>query len=240
MDRIKGLDWEAIAGIVAAVVALLLHLLQVVEQDVLLAVALVILALILLRELRTEARQERSLAVTERMLAEMLEIRTSLTAPDAVLVGPGHLREESQRFAQRAQGDMVWFNVCLLMFVRQSLFDSLLRPAVENPRVKTVQFILDNRERERWQTAVLPKLESCSGKDKVLEPMWATLNEAASFILTENDHGREEAHLSFWGEPFMSRSAGVDLPRYMFHVQPHSELMSRLTELSRRYMLASQ
>jgi hypothetical protein len=28
---------------------------------------------------------------------------------------------------------MVWFNVCLLMFIPQVLFDDLLRPAIENP-----------------------------------------------------------------------------------------------------------
>lgn len=44
---------------------------------------------------------------------------------------------------------MIWFNVCLLMFVPQDLFDSLLRPAIENPYVTSIRFILDERERIR-------------------------------------------------------------------------------------------
>jgi hypothetical protein len=240
VDRLKSLDWEAIAGIAAAVAALSLHLLHVADQDVLLTVALVLLALILLRALRTEAREERGFATTERVLSELLEVRSSLTRPDVILVGPRNLRQESERFSQRAHGEMVWFNVCLLMFVPQALFDSLLRPAIENPHVTAVQFILDERERERWQSAVLPKLEACSGRAKVQEPRWATLNESTSFILAETERGEAEAHLSFWGEPFMSRSAGVDLPRYIFHVQPHSELISRLVEMGRGYRLSSR
>jgi len=46
-----------------------------------------------------------------------------------------------------------------------------------------------------------------------------------------------EAHLSFWGEPFMSRATGRDMPRYIFHVQRHSELIGRLVEIQRLYRL---
>jgi hypothetical protein len=38
-----------------------------------------------------------------------------------------------------------WFHVCLSMFRPQPLFDTLLRPAVENPQVTSIQFILDAR-----------------------------------------------------------------------------------------------
>jgi hypothetical protein len=133
---------------------------------------------------------------------------------------------------------MIWFNVCLLMFVPQSLFDTLLRPAIENPQVTAVQFVLNTRERGRWAADVVPKIERCAGREKVLEPRWAEISESASFIITETDRGTE-AHLSFWGEPFMSRTPGGDLPRYVFHVQPHSELIGRLDELARLYRLPS-
>lgn len=130
---------------------------------------------------------------------------------------------------------MVWFNVCLLMFAPQVLFDVLLRPAIENPRVTSIQFLLDHRERERWQSAVLPKLARCSGRDKVQEPLWSTLPERVSFILAaQQAGGRLEAHLSFWGEPFMAYTADQRLPRYIFHVQAHSELIGRLVELQRQ------
>ena len=49
--------------------------------------------------------------------------------------------------------------------------------------------------------------------------------------------GAMECLLSFWGEPFMARDAGKDIPRYIFHVQGHSELVSRLLELERKYRL---
>ncbi|MFO0969607.1 MAG: hypothetical protein U0793_28950 [Gemmataceae bacterium] len=45
--------------------------------------------------------------------------------------------------------------------------------------------------------------------------------------------------LSFWGEPFMARAPGKDVPRYVFHVQGHSELVTRLSELERGYRLGA-
>mgnify|MGYP003519323404 FL=1 len=47
--------------------------------------------------------------------------------------------------------------------------------------------------------------------------------------------GHAEAQVSFWGEPFMARTTGRDVPRYIFPVQAHSELVARLVELERRY-----
>jgi len=142
MTRLKNFDWEAIAGVIAATLALLLHLLHVADQGVLLAVALVILALILLRDLRREDRDEKSLAAVESNQQALREIRTLLKIPDTLLIGPRSLRSESERFAHGARGEMVWFNVCLLMFIPQSLFDALLLPALTNPRVTSIQFIL--------------------------------------------------------------------------------------------------
>jgi hypothetical protein len=135
---------------------------------------------------------------------------------------------------------MVWFNVCLLMFVPQSLFDALLRPALDNPKVTAIQFILDQREAERWQTAVMPKLAASSNSGKVREPIWTELAESSSFILAENPEGMQEAHLSFWGEPFMSHTPGGNLPRYVFHVQPQSELIPRLADMIRQYHLSGR
>jgi hypothetical protein len=59
--------------------------------------------------------------------------------------------------------------------------------------------------------------------------------EAVSFILADTDAGATEAHLSFRGEPFMSRQPGFDIPRYVFHVQAHSDLVPQLIEMERRY-----
>ena len=50
---------------------------------------------------------------------------------------------------------------------------------------------------------------------------------------------RTDCLLSFWGEPFMSHEHGGDVPRYIFHVQPHSELITRFAELERKHRMAA-
>ncbi len=157
-----------------------------------------------------------------------------------MLIGPRRLRAETEQFARRARGDMVWFNVCLLMFKPQALFDTLLRPAIENPLVTSIQFISDEREKECWTSEVLPKVRGCVGWQKVAEPRWCSLHESVSFILADTEsEGRTEALLSFWGEPFMARTPGKDVPRYVFYVQGHSELVARLSELERGHRLGA-
>ena len=131
---------------------------------------------------------------------------------------------------------MVWFHVCLTMFQPQPLFDLLLRPAIENPMVTSIQFVLDDQQRNLWESEVVPKIELCAGRSKVREPRWTTIRENVSLILSDVTSGsRTECLLSFWGEPFMARVAEQDIPRYIFHVQPHSELVGRLVDLVRSY-----
>jgi len=232
-------DWDAIAGIAAAIAALVLHLFHVVQPDVLLTITLVLAAIILLRQLRHEVREERVDAATARTEQMILRLQAAMKTPDVVLVGPRHLRSESETFARHARGEMVWFNVCLLMFRPQDLFDCLLRPAVENPHVTRILFVLDEGERANWRDHVAPKLAACAGREKVLEPRWCAMNESVSFILADREaDGQLEAQLSFWGEPFMARTTGRNVPRYIFHVQPHSELIPQLVELERRYRIS--
>ncbi len=233
--EIRNYDWDAIAGVVAAGAALVLHLLHIVEEDVLLTVTLVLLALLLIRDLRREEHDERLEKAVSRTESELDRLIAMSAPPDALLVGPRQLRAASEAFARQAKGDMIWFNVCLLMFHPQTLFDSLLRPAIENPAVTSIQFVLDESERVRWQEDVMPKAEACVGREKLLEPRWCTLQESVSFILADMPGNRTEAQLSFWGEPFMSRTTGKQIPRYIFQVQSHSELIPRLVELERTY-----
>ena len=232
-------DWDAVAGIVAAAAALILHLLHVINPDVLLTLTLVLVALLLLRQLRHEERDERVDVVTGRTEQLIQKLHDDLKQPEVVLVGPRHLRAASEAFARQARGDMVWFNVCLMMFRPQELFDCLLRPAVENPQVTRIQFVLDEGERTNWRDHVLPKLAGCRGQEKVPEPRWCPLKESVSFVLADGaSEGHAEAQLSFWGEPFMARATGRDVPRYIFHVQAHSELIAGLVELERSYRMA--
>ena len=231
-------DWDAMAGITAAAAALILHLLHVIQPDVLLTLTLVLVALLLLRQLRHEEREERVEDMAGRTEQMIVKLHDVLKAPDVVLVGPRHLRTASEAFARQARGDMMWFNVCLMMFRPQELFDCLLRPAVENPQVTRIEFVLDEGERANWRDHVAPKLAACRGREKVVEPRWCTLHESVSFVLADREaDGQAEAQLSFWGEPFMARTTGRDVPRYIFHVQAHSELVPRLVELARTYRL---
>jgi Flp pilus assembly protein TadB len=98
LRRLRTLDWEAMAGVSAAVVALVLHLLHVVDQSVLLTITLVILALILIRDLRREGREEHALELAERTDAAVLKLQSALTPPDTILIGPSRLRAESEQF----------------------------------------------------------------------------------------------------------------------------------------------
>ena len=236
MRKLLRLDWDIIAGITAAVLAIVLHLLHFVEHDVLLTIVLVLLAILLFRDLRREGHDEQVAENVKHTRSSIQDIKLALDPPEAILIGPRRLRQESQRFCESAHGEMVWFNVCLLMFRPQALFDALLAPALVNPKVVAVQFVLDESEREAWETQVLPKAQATGFGAKLREPRWVPLKqEAVSFILADTDAGLTEAHLSFWGEPFMSRQPGFDIPRYVFHVQAHSDLVPQLIEMERRY-----
>jgi hypothetical protein len=133
LKRLISLDWDAIAGVLAAVTALVLHLLHLVESGLLLTIILVILALLLIRDLRRERQDDRVLEIAHESRRVLEKLEGALRPPDVLLVGPGRLRSVSERFAVEARGEMIYFNVCLSMFKPQALFDKLLRPAIENP-----------------------------------------------------------------------------------------------------------
>lgn len=241
LKRIIRLDWDAIAGVIAALVALILHFLHIVEVGLLLAIILVLMALLLIRDFRREHQVERVIASSERTEAVLKHIQSALKLPDTILIGPSELRFASKQFAQRGQGEVIWFNVCLLMLRPQAIFDALLLPFIENPQITSIQFISYRSGKELWQSEVMPKARICPGCEKIKEPIWHSLEENVSFIFIETTpEGKGEALLSFWGEPFMSKSAGVDIPRYIFHVQEQSELIIRLRELERSYRMDSR
>jgi hypothetical protein len=238
MNRLLRIDWDLIAGIVAAVAAIILHLLHIVHVDVLLTIVLVLLALLLLRDLRRESREERLGEAVDQLRGSLRDVQRSLQPPEAVLIGPRHLRTESRRFTQNAQGEMVWFNVCFLMFQSQETFDLLLRPAIENPHVTSIRFISDAGEQQLWEQNMQPRIRQCTGCEKVHPPQWRTLPQTISFILADTaPEGTTEALVSFWGEPFMARTTGSQVPRFIFHVHARSDLIGQLVELERRHRI---
>ena len=141
-------DWDVIAGVLAAVVALVLHFLHIAESEVVLSIILVLLALLLLRDLRAESRSHGLAEELERVSALLLEVQQSLVPPDALLIGPQRLLQEFERYAVDAQGELTWYNVCCLMFKRQEVFDATLRMAIDNPHVTSIQLICDERVKD--------------------------------------------------------------------------------------------
>lgn len=221
----------------AALAALVLHLLHIVEEGVLLAIALVLMALLLIRDFRREQQFEKITATVQHTEDDLHSVRNALKAPDAILIGPSELLSASIKFARRGRGDVVWFNVCLKMLCTKRTFDLLLKPFIENQAVSSIQFISDSEEKDLWFNKILPMIKECSNSNKVMEPLWKKLDETVSFILAETGEGNSEALVSFWGEPFMSKSVDREIPRYIFHVQEQSDLIARFKELERSHRL---
>ena len=241
MKRFLKMDWDVIAGILAAVMALVLHLLHIVEVNVIFTIVLVLLALLLLRDLRRETVDERLAETVESTRAAVEKLGASLVPPEAILIGPSRLRAESRKFCETAGGEMIWFNVCFTMFQSQEVFDLMLQPAIENPRVTSIRFVSCSSEKRLWEQNILPKMNEYSGRAKVREPRWCELPETLSFILAESEStGSTEALLSFWGEPFMGRTTGQQAPRYVFRVLGHSDLIARFVELERQHRTRSE
>ena len=131
---------------------------------------------------------------------------------------------------------MLWFHVCPLMFRQQAVFDAMLKPVVENPRVSSIQFVLDHTDREVWDSEVMPKIRQCPACGKVKETHWTSISGGVSAIIADIDKdGSKECLLSFWGEPFMARTPSHNVPRYIFHVKSHSELIGRMVEVVRQH-----
>ncbi len=239
MRRVRSLDWDAVAVLIAALSGLVLHLLHLAKEELLLTIVMVALAGVLVRDLRREQREEEQKEALEHQVDALHRLERAVTAPEAVLVGPDELRTASEAFARSAAGDMIWFNVCLTMFRPQWLFDLMLKPAIENPKVRSIQFVLSERERERWRTELTPKIAACANREKVREPRWCALDESVSFIMSQSESNTREAQLSFWGEPFMSISTGAQVPRFVFHLPAKSALLPHLLEMDRKYRMAA-
>lgn len=227
-------EWEAIAGILAAVAAIILHLLHVVDEQVILPIVLALLGLLFINFMRHARNNELTAEQVERTERAINEIQTTLKLPDVILIGPRNLRAANEHFIRRMSGETIWYNLCLSMYKPQPLFDALLRPALENPMVSSIRFVLDESQKTLWQDVIQPRIAACPGHEKVREPRWCRLSKTVSFILGDNlQSGGAEALLSFWGEPFMAQTTERDVPRYIFHVQRSSELLPHLVELER-------
>lgn len=234
MASLRKFEWEAIAGLVAAVAAIVLHFLHVTDVNVLRVITLVLVALLFLRDLRGEERWS-SMENASKLSVRLLEEIKETTRPAEIyLVGPTQLRQTAMQFAARAEGEVVWFNACPLMFESKEVCDVILRPFLDNTRVIQIRLVLDHAQREHWQTRVEATLEGYLGR-RAVAPVWADLDSGVSFVLAETDsvNGKAEALVSFWGEPFMAVHHDRKIPGYIIHVREHSELIGRLREVER-------
>lgn len=233
LKKFIGLEWEAIAGVIAAVVASILHLLEVLNEEVLLSIVLALIALLFISFMRHTRLNEEMAETLEHVSKQVGHLHAASAPSDLSLVGPLHLRSHNEKFIREMAGDTVWYNLCLSMYKSEPLFDALLSPAIENPRVTSVQFVLDESQKTLWESTIYPRLQQCHGFSKVREPHWCRLEKNLSFIFAERGlEGNEEALLSFWGAPFMSNATNRDMPRFIFHVKNHSELLPHLSELA--------
>ncbi|MCP4273395.1 MAG: hypothetical protein GY781_15815, partial [Gammaproteobacteria bacterium] len=220
----------------AAVSAIVMHLLHIIDAEVLITITVVLIAVLFIRDLRRERITDEMHSGIEESRSVLRSIQTNIIPPDAILIGPCELRAITERFAAQASGEMKYFHICLSMFKPQSLFDTMLRPAIENPQVTSIQFTLDENQKILWESDVLPKINVCSGSHKVKSPKWIKIQEPISMIFADvGSKGETECLLSFWGEPFMATSSERSVPRYIFHIQGHSELVTRLIEVERNY-----
>jgi phosphate/sulfate permease len=239
-NRFLSYEWDAIAGILAAAMAIVLHMLHIVDEQIILPIMLALMALLFINFMRHTRSNEHTAEQVVQIQKMLAKVKSSLAVPDVVLIGPRQLHAENEHFTHNMRGEAIFFNVCLSMYRTQPLFNALLRPAIENPQVTSIQFVLDESQKELWEAEVLPKVTACNGASKVQEPRWCALDKNLSFILADTQpDGSAEALLSFWGEPFMSQSTERNVPRYIFHVQSHSELLPQLVEMERNCRMST-
>ncbi len=235
LKNILKFEWDAIAGIIAAVTAIVLHLLHIVDEHTILLILLALVGLLFINFLRHTNENEKTAHQVIQSARKISKIQQAIQPPDVILVGPRHLKTSHEAFLLNLSGNTIWFNVCLSMYRTQALFDALLKKALENQRVTTIQFVLDANQKQVWNDTVLPMIENSGFSNKVNAPQWQTLDNPVSFILGDSSlTGEAEALLSFWGAPFMAQTTEHEIPRYIFHVQQRSELLPHLEELVRK------
>lgn len=235
MKNAQRFEWEAIAGLIAAVVAIVLHFLHVTDVNVLRVITLVLVALLFLRDLRSEERWSAIESGTKLSVRLLEEIKETTHPVEIDLIGPTRLRHATTQFAERAQGEVVWFNACPQMFENKELCRALLAPFLNNPRITSLHFVLDISQREHWQAKVASTLEAYMARGVVGPPTWSHLDSGVSFVIAETDQvdGKAEALVSFWGEPFMAVHHDRKIPGYIVHVRSNSELIGRFREVER-------
>jgi hypothetical protein len=232
--RLLRIEWDVIAGIIAALVAMLLSFMGLVSERVGLGIILLLCALLLTRDLRGEAREIRMFDKLDLIKRHVVDVSVALKPPEIQLIGPKKMRQSYATFVTALYGEVRWFNACCRMFHRQEIFDLTLRPLLDNPNITSIRLLCRPEQRAAWHADVLPKLRQCENKEKLPEPFWATIEGSVSFLIGDIDgDGRNEALVSILDEPFAVSSHGTNAPRYLLRVFSTCDLMAHIEELAR-------
>jgi hypothetical protein len=87
-NRLLSYEWDAIAGILAAVIAIILHFLHIIDEHIILPVVLTLMALLFINFMRHTQNNEHTAEQVEHIHKMVTKINLSLAAPDIVLIGP--------------------------------------------------------------------------------------------------------------------------------------------------------
>ena len=232
--RLLRVDWDVVAGIMAALVAMLLSFMGLVSLTVGVGIVLLLCALLLTRDLRGEAREIRMFDKLDLIKRHVVGLSDAVKPSDIQLIGPKKLRPAYATFVTALYGDVRWFNACCRMFRRQEVFDATLRPLLDNPNVTSIRLLCRPEEQPSWNADVLPKLRHCENGAKLHEPSWGAIRGNVSFLIGDIDgDGRNEALVSILDEPFAAYNVGPTVPRFLLRVFSACDLITHLEEVVR-------
>lgn len=233
LRRLLAVEWDTLAGIAAAFVALVLSLFGLVSDVTVRAILLLLAALILLRELRNDSRSAIHAEHLDCMRQDIRDLREKIGTTDLVVITPLALRSAFQDFVTHLGGRVTWYNACCRMFHRHEVFESTLGQLLGNPDVVAVEMLCDASERHAWDTDLAIKVRKCAGATKLREPIWGALPTAVSFLIGEHrESKRPQALMAIMEEPFASHGNGRSVPRYLFRVQNHSDILTAMAAVA--------
>lgn len=231
---VKNLDLLAV--ITASLIGIVLHLLGVLSETYLISLILLLLCLHAIHEVGHGMKYEES-------YREIADIRKELRKSKAgiELISKDHFIQ-GEEFALRNRGVMWWFNTPMAVLRSQEAFDRLLRPAIENPKTKKIEFILRPWMKDFWEENVQPKIDKCKGKEKVVPPIWRDIKENIGFKMIDlsDTEDLKEAHLTVWGEPFTMEHPieifpKIYHPRFILYLKSDCKMIPHLKELYIKY-----
>ena len=88
LKKMLSFEWDAIAGILAAVIALILHLLHIVDEHVILPIILALIALLLINFMRHTRNNEITAEQVNHTLQAISKIQSTLKTPDVIWLAP--------------------------------------------------------------------------------------------------------------------------------------------------------